>query len=70
MGRCVQCRFYYVTWQANTPHGCKAYGFMTAGPPDEKVFEMTSTPCQLRQDKVLPQPNPSQNRRNKFRKKR
>ncbi len=24
---CQKCLYYYVTWEKERPHGCKAYGF-------------------------------------------
>ncbi|MFN3535495.1 MAG: uracil-DNA glycosylase [Desulfatiglandales bacterium] len=30
MAICHHCRYYYVTWEKETPHGCKAYGFKSA----------------------------------------
>ena len=24
---CQKCKYYYITWDKNRPHGCKAYNF-------------------------------------------
>ncbi|MBD3754447.1 MAG: uracil-DNA glycosylase [Gammaproteobacteria bacterium] len=42
---CFKCRFFYVTWDANNPRGCKAFGFKTKRLPSDVVFEASGEPC-------------------------
>ena len=31
---CRKCRFYYVTWDKNFPHGCRGVGFKSRQMPN------------------------------------
>jgi len=42
---CTHCAYYYVTWDARFPRGCKAYGFKTRGLPSATVFRASGQPC-------------------------
>ncbi|WP_457749906.1 uracil-DNA glycosylase [Sulfurimonas sp.] len=44
---CRKCEFYYVTWEASKPHGCKAYGFKSAQIPSMVVFNSSGVECSL-----------------------
>lgn len=44
---CRRCKHYFVTWQANKPHGCKAYGFKSENIPSLVVFQSSGIPCSL-----------------------
>jgi len=52
---CQKCTFYYVTWEKNKPHGCKAYGFKSQQIPSIVVKQSSGTPCSLYQIKVINQ---------------
>jgi hypothetical protein len=51
---CRRCEYYFVTWQAGKPHGCKAYGFKSAQIPSIVVFQSSGTDCSLFKQKALP----------------
>ena len=42
---CMQCRFYYVTWDPQFPRGCKAYDFKTRVMPSALVLSSSDRPC-------------------------
>lgn len=42
---CQKCKFYYVTWEQNKPHGCKAYGFKSKVIPSIIVKNSSGTDC-------------------------
>lgn len=42
---CFKCRYFYITWDANQPRGCKAFGFKTKQLPSAVVFESSGKPC-------------------------
>ncbi|HIP11713.1 MAG TPA: uracil-DNA glycosylase [Arcobacter sp.] len=42
---CQRCTYYYVTWQTNQPHGCKAYGFKSKQIPSTVVRQSSGTTC-------------------------
>jgi len=42
---CFQCRYFFVTWDATNPRGCKAFGFKTTQMPSIVVFEASGEPC-------------------------
>jgi len=44
---CQKCKYYYVTWQQNKPHGCKAYGFKSMQIPSLVVKQSSGIPCTL-----------------------
>jgi len=48
---CRKCQFYYVTWEAAKPHGCKAYGFKSAQIPSMVVLNSSGAACSLFKEK-------------------
>jgi len=44
---CRRCEFYFVTWEAAKPHGCKAYGFKSPQIPSIVVFKSSGTECSM-----------------------
>ncbi|QCU90029.1 uracil-DNA glycosylase [Thiomicrorhabdus sediminis] len=56
---CFQCKNFYVTWDANAPRGCKAFGFKTRRLPSEVVFESSGEECLMFKPKhPTPRKNP------------
>lgn len=50
---CRRCLYYYVTWEAGKPHGCKAYGFKSAQIPSMVVFKSSGSECSMFTEKPL-----------------
>ena len=50
---CRKCKYYFVTWQKDKPHGCKAYGFKSQQIPSMVVFQSSGTKCSLFTQKNL-----------------
>ena len=48
---CQKCKHYFVTWQANKPHGCHAYGFKSQQIPSVVVMQSSGTACSFYQQK-------------------
>ena len=44
--RCVYCRYYQVTWDAEKPYGCAKLGFKTSILPSTYVFQVSGNVCQ------------------------
>ncbi|MCX6073700.1 MAG: uracil-DNA glycosylase [Campylobacterales bacterium] len=42
---CQKCHYYFVTWEAHQPHGCKAYGFKSKVLPSQVVLSSSGKPC-------------------------
>ncbi len=42
---CQKCIYYYVTWQDNKSHGCKAYGFKSQQLPSVVVKNSSRQDC-------------------------
>lgn len=42
---CRRCIYYFVTWEPNQPHGCKAYGFKSKLIPSQVVFNSSGIEC-------------------------
>ena len=40
---CYKCEHYYVTWDENFPHGCRALGFKSTQLPGTVVRRTTPT---------------------------
>ncbi|AZR81964.1 uracil-DNA glycosylase [Thiomicrospira sp. S5] len=56
---CFQCEHFFVTWDANQPRGCKAFGFKTKQLPSVVVFESSGQPCMKFRPKRRPPPSDS-----------
>lgn len=48
---CQKCKFYFVTWEKNKPHGCKAFNFKSKQIPSMAVFQSSGSPCSMYQRK-------------------
>ena len=44
---CQKCKSYYVTWEKNKPHGCRAYGFKSQVIPAIVVKRSSGLDCTL-----------------------
>ena len=44
---CRRCKYYFVTWEKDTPHGCKAYGFKGPQIPSIMVFQSSGMDCSM-----------------------
>ena len=44
---CQKCTNYFVTWEAEKPHGCKAYGFKSKVIPSIVVKNSSGENCKL-----------------------
>jgi len=44
---CRECAHFYITWEADTPYGCKAHGFKSAQLPSMVVFSSSGEHCLL-----------------------
>lgn len=43
---CLKCKYYYVTWEKGTPHGCKIYGIKSQNHPTQIVAAAGQGECQ------------------------
>ena len=50
---CRRCQYYFVTWEAKKPHGCKAYGFKSPQIPSLVVFKSSGEDCNMFKEKPL-----------------
>jgi len=50
---CRRCVHYFVTWEKNKPHGCKAYGFKSPQIPSIVVFQSSGVECSLFREKPM-----------------
>ena len=44
---CRKCKYFFVTWEAKKPYGCKAYGFKSALIPSLVVFQSSGSNCTM-----------------------
>ncbi len=44
---CIKCRHYYITWDKNFPHGCRAMGFKCREMPSTVVKKSSEIECLL-----------------------
>ncbi len=45
--RCQKCKFYFVTWEKDRPHGCHGYGFKSPSIPSVMVKRTSGNDCML-----------------------
>ena len=48
---CARCAHYFVTWDAERAHGCRAFGFKSAHWPSAVVLRESGAPCGLHEPK-------------------
>ena len=48
---CARCVHYFLTWDRRRPHGCRAMGFKSPGPPSWVVYESSGQACRLYQSR-------------------
>lgn len=46
---CIGCAHHFITWQPETPHGCKVYGFRSKILPSQVVLSQSGEPCKVHQ---------------------
>jgi hypothetical protein len=44
---CKECKHYFITFDANAPYGCKAYGFKGKVVPNILVYQVSGSKCNL-----------------------
>ncbi len=52
--KCTKCKNYYITWDKNYPHGCRAMNFKSKEIPSVVVFKNSGFQCQLFREKKKP----------------
>lgn len=50
---CQRCKYYYITWDKNRPHGCKAYNFKSNMICSTVVKKNSGVNCTLFQKKQI-----------------
>jgi hypothetical protein len=61
MKNCLSCKFYFITYDTQKPHGCRAMGFKSRQLPHLVVQQTSSgVPC-LKYQKKQPKKSPPQN---------
>jgi len=45
--KCMQCSYYYVTWDRKRPKGCKYFGFKSAQLPALVVAKLEGKQCNM-----------------------
>jgi hypothetical protein len=48
---CLECRHYYITWDADFPHGCKGMQFKSRRLPQLEVLEASGRDCLMMVEK-------------------
>ncbi|MHB8061991.1 MAG: uracil-DNA glycosylase [Ruminiclostridium sp.] len=48
---CHRCKYYYITWDARMPYGCKAFGIKTRQIPSVVVYQTSGKSCQGYEEK-------------------
>jgi|YelNatPaOPRAMG01_1025707.scaffolds.fasta_scaffold00247_15 hypothetical protein len=51
---CKKCKYYYITWDAKFPYGCKAFGMKTKQLPSVEVYISSGKECIKFQKKEEP----------------
>lgn len=48
---CLNCKYYYITWDQKNPKGCKYFGFKTKLMPSVMVYRTSGENCHMFQPK-------------------
>nr|WP_042351135.1 hypothetical protein [Bacillus massiliigorillae] len=48
---CVKCRHYFVTWDQQSPKGCRAFGFKSKLLPSMIVLQSSGQNCMKYEEK-------------------
>ncbi|MFM7297263.1 MAG: hypothetical protein ACKO4Q_08580 [Planctomycetota bacterium] len=51
---CARCRHYWVTHQPSTPHGCRAYGILSARLPSVEIRMASGQDCSVFEERPSP----------------
>ncbi|HAW49887.1 TPA: uracil-DNA glycosylase [bacterium] len=43
--KCVECKYFKITWDKNFPYGCSILGFKSRKRPSFVVYECSKNPC-------------------------
>ena len=49
--RCINCKFYQVSWDADRPYGCSKLGFKSSIEPSTYVIQISGNICQSFEEK-------------------
>ena len=44
--RCINCKYYQITWDVENPYGCNKLGFKTKLEPSNYVVQISGNICQ------------------------
>ncbi len=50
--RCIKCKFYQVSWDADRPYGCAKLGFKSRIEPSIYVIKISGNICQSFKAKI------------------
>lgn len=48
---CLKCKYYFVTWDKKSPHGCRYFNFKTKVFPSIYVFRSSGSKCKAFEEK-------------------
>lgn len=48
---CRKCKYYYITWEAAMPYGCKVFGFKSRQLPSIVVHQSSGSSCKGYEEK-------------------
>ena len=49
--RCIKCKYYQVSWDADRPYGCSKLGFKSRIEPSPYVIQISGNICQSFEEK-------------------
>jgi hypothetical protein len=50
---CLQCAYYFITYEPRFPYGCRALNFKSRRVPCNEVFEASGTNCLMFESKLM-----------------
>ena len=53
---CYRCRSFFVTYDAQRPYGCRAFGMKSRALPSVAVEQSSGAPCRAFEPKPPPKP--------------
>ena len=49
---CMNCKHFYITWDASYPYGCRGFGMKSKQCPSLIVFQSSGKPCMVYEAKT------------------
>lgn len=56
MPRCIECKYYQITWDRDLPYGCRKLNFKSKTEPAQYIQQVSGQPCLSFEQKLRKSP--------------